>query len=86
VTFELRSIAPRLAQARDAFLAEQKALANAAEAERRLERRRDRLERLVAHRELQLLRAAATGKPDYERLRARKLAAARRELKKLTSP
>jgi hypothetical protein len=84
MTFELCSVAPRLARARDAFLAEQKALAEAAAAGRRLENRRDRLERLVAHRELQLLRAAVTGKPDYERARARKLAAARRELDRLT--
>ena len=84
MTFELRSIAPRLARARDAFLVEQKALADAADAERRLESRRDRLERLAVHRELQLLRAAVTGRPDYERLRTRKLAVARRELDKLT--
>lgn len=41
-----------------------------------------RMERLVAHRELQLLRAATTGNVKYERYRARKLDMARAMLTK----
>lgn len=75
--FDLHSVAPRLARARDQFIAEREA---AARAERRHRAAQLRLERLVAHRELQLLRAGARGGRAYIAHRARKLAAAKRGL------
>lgn len=73
----LHDIAPRLARARDQFL------------EHRAEQSRLELlfadlllraQRNVAHRELQLIRAYATGRPRYILRREEKLAAARDEL------
>jgi hypothetical protein len=72
----LAVFAPRLARARDALV----------EQLRRERRERGRLralvtkaERLVAHRELQLVRAYATAKGSYIKERQRKLRAAQRE-------
>jgi len=77
---DLRLIAPRLGLARDQFLAEREALAKA---QRRRANALLRLQWLVAHRELQLLRAGATDKRRYIATREKKLAAARRELDEL---
>ncbi len=71
----LVDVAPRLALARDQWLAEQACLR--AERRRR-EKRIDRAERLLIHRELQFLRAAASGSKRYARKRSRKLDAAER--------
>lgn len=77
MTTELERVAPRLARAHRQRRAELHALA--AE-RRRLRRRLLELERLVAHRELQELRAGATRDRRYIARRAAKLASARREL------
>lgn len=73
----LSEIAPRLARARDQRVARLRYEA----AERARYRRLSlKAERLIAHRELQLVRAYATGDGRYIAARQRKLAAARREL------
>lgn len=79
-TFQLASIAPRLALARDQHNR------ITAEHERKraaLVRKIHQTERLVAHRELQLIRAGHTGDPRYIGCRQRKLAAAERSLNRL---
>lgn len=76
----LASIAPRLARARDQRVSELRAI------ERRRRIAQGQLlgvERLVAHRELQLVRAQATGNGRYIAARHRKLAAAERALARL---
>jgi hypothetical protein len=78
-TFRLADVAPRLARARDARATE---LIKEARERRRHTTRLMELERLVAHRELQFLRAGATGSRKYVAGRARKLAAARRALER----
>lgn len=75
----LADIAPRLALARDAYEAEQ---ARLRAARRRRENDAFRLRRLVAHRELQLARAQASGNGSYIDLRQRKLDQARRLLER----
>ena len=81
---QLSDIAPRLARARDQFLAHRaKVLADRAEADRVALMRQAKLvelQRLVAHRELQLIRAYATGRGRYIVARQRKLEQARRRL------
>jgi hypothetical protein len=76
----LAEIAPRLARARDQLVAERRL-----DGRRRLHVRRLLLdaERLVAHRELQLIRAGRTRDPGYIARRQRKLEAARKALKRL---
>ena len=76
----LHDIAPRLARARDGLLAQW-----AAEAveRRRLADLTLHAEWLVAHRELQLIRAEATGRARYIVKRQEKLAWARANLKRL---
>lgn len=71
---------PRLARARDQFVAERE---RAWQEERRRAAQQLELERLVAHRELQYLRAAATRNRRYAEARARKLAAAERDLERV---
>lgn len=79
----LADIAPRLALARDQWDAECKR----AHARRlRREARLLHLEWLVAHRELQLLRAGATGRRAYIAARQRKLDAAVRARKRAIQP
>lgn len=77
----LGDVAPRLALARDQWVAEQERFARR---ERQRAARRLHLEWLVAHRELQLLRAGARcrsrSQREYVAQRQRKLDAARREL------
>ena len=83
----LRDIAPRLAKARDDWYAErvQQRRAAAALVDQRRRDHADRLGRqlqlewLVAHRELQLVRAAATRSSRYIRRRQRLLDEARKE-------
>ena len=81
--FGLHAIAPRLARARDAFLASQREHA-------RRERRRlaglERAEQIVIHRELQLLRAGATGDRRYVARRQHKLDQARALVARLSTP
>ena len=77
MTFSLRDVAPRLARARDELVWER--------AQARRERRwlRSRVldaERVLAHRDLQLIRACATGKRRQIRRRQRLLDEVRREL------
>lgn len=77
----LADVAPRLARARDGWLAEQRA--------RDLRRYhltcdRLRLERLVAHRDLQLQRAQARGSGSYIKARRHKLEDAQRLLDNVT--
>lgn len=69
----IRAVAPRLARAFD----QHRALAPARHQARE---RLLKAERLVSHRELQLLRADTTGNPRYAEHRARKLDLARAEL------
>lgn len=80
----LSSIAPRLARARDEYLAEQaERAAEAAQAAVRAGILADRLlhkQWLVEHRELQLIRAYSTGNPRYIAQRERKWQQAKREL------
>lgn len=78
--FDLYTIAPRLAKARDQFLALQRQ-----ENEHRiwLINERHRLQKLIAHRELQVLRAGATGDRRYIKRRQDKLDHARAELQRL---
>lgn len=71
---------PRLAKARDEYLAERE---RAWQTERRRLSQQLQLERLVAHRELQYLRVAATGDRRRVAERARKLAAAERDLERV---
>lgn len=73
----LHDIAPRLARARDGLLAQRRheRFLRHSHRERELS-----LERLVAHRELQEVRAANTGNGRYIAARARKLKAAQRML------
>lgn len=78
--FRLADIAPRLALARDQYLAER---AEIARRERARATARLRLERLIAHRELQLIRAGARGSRRYLEVRQRKLDSARRALGRL---
>lgn len=76
----LADIAPRLALARDQWVAEQ------AERERRIRYVQNELfraERCLAHRELQLIRAAAIGNAKYLRHRQRKLEDIQRKIKQL---
>jgi hypothetical protein len=72
--FRLASVAPRLAKARDERVLELRA---EAWARRRRMRQELALDRLIAHRELQLVRAYGTGNARYIRARERKLAEAR---------
>lgn len=74
VATKLADIAPRLARARDQILEERRL---ARERRRRLIDDRLRLDRLVAHRELQYIRALKTGRRRYMDTRARKLEEAR---------
>jgi hypothetical protein len=76
-TVSLHDIAPRLAKARDQYLAEraERSRIAVARASKLLE-----LQRLVAHRELQLIRAEHTGNRRYIRERQDKLDSARRRL------
>lgn len=79
----LHDIAPRLAAARDGY----NAAVAAAEARRAfIVAQRLRVEKLVAHRELQLARAQRTGNGSYIRKRAGKLDAARHALDSLERP
>lgn len=73
----LRDIAPRLARARDALVAQMRQ----ERIDRHLHRKRDlELERLVAHRDLQLVRAMNTRNGRYIKERQRKLREAQRLL------
>ena len=80
----LAEITPRLALARDQWLAEQARQAaergQAARARARAEERVAHKQWLVEHRELQLLRACASRRRGWIAARARKLDQARREL------
>jgi hypothetical protein len=80
--FALASRCPRLARARDGYIAEQ---ARIAASERRSRNERLRLSRLVAHRELQLQRAFWTGSPRYIAVRQRKLQEAQKRLARWTA-
>jgi hypothetical protein len=71
----LHDVAPRLARARDQHVAE---VRERAQRRAEAETLRVNLDRLVAHRELQLLRAGATNDREYVARRSRKLAAAQR--------
>lgn len=73
----LADIAPRLALARDQWIAE---AARLREEQSAANRRWLKARWLVEHRDLQLVRALATGKSGYIGLRQRKLEAARREM------
>lgn len=75
MTFVLATRCPRLARARDGYLVDR---ARAAAWERRMDYERLRLDRLVAHRELQLVRAYTTRDWRYIRERQRKLTEAQR--------
>ncbi len=77
--FSLHDIAPRLARARDQLREERRKERIARDRHRRESLK---AERLVAHRELQLERANATGKGRYIMARRRKLRAAQREMAK----
>lgn len=79
MTIRLADIAPRLALARDQFLAER---ARIDRERRHLADERLRLERLVAHRELEFLRAGAyrSGHRQHVKERAEKLKDAQRWL------
>lgn len=66
----LAEIAPRLALARDQYVARRK----------RLEKALERCERLVIHRDLQYYRALATNNGRYIDKRAKKLELAKRDL------
>lgn len=72
----LHEIAPRLARARDAWVATERTRV-------RLETKRLQADRLLAHRELQDVRAANTGNRKYIRHRRRKLEAARAKREQL---
>lgn len=77
MSFSLHDIAPRLARARDQLVEDRR--------REKAERKRRgylslRAERLVAHRELQLVRAMSTGNGKYIMARRRKLKAAQRQL------
>lgn len=74
----LADIAPRLARARDAWEQE---IADARQYRRWRRRRWLELERLVSHRDLQLVRAYNTGNGKYIRERQRKLESAKRMLR-----
>lgn len=76
----LADVAPRLARARDQHEAR---IAAERKRQRKLAHERLRLERLIAHRELQLLRAGTTRSQWYVDVRARKLASAQRALARL---
>lgn len=78
--FSLHSICPRLARARDQLLALREA-----QHRRRIwiADERLKLERLVAHRELQLLRAGQTNDSRYIKRRQDKLDRAREDLRRL---
>ena len=71
---KLSDIAPRLGRARDQILEERRTVR---ERRRRLIADRLRLDQLVAHRELQYVRALKTGRRRYMDTRARKLEEAR---------
>lgn len=81
--FQLADRCPRLALARDQRLQQLRD-----ESHMRLVRlqQRYRLERLVAHRELQLIRAEAKGAGKYIAVRQRKLVEARAELADFEAP
>jgi len=81
--FDLASIAPRLALARDQVVAERAAFAKA---EAAYQKRKLQLEWLIAHRELQLARGGFTRDRRYIAWRTRKLETARRELADLQPP
>lgn len=87
MAFSLHDVAPRLARARDAWIVEQILFAaeqrREAQREIRLATKRLKADRLLAHRELQALRAETTGNPQYVRQRLRKLEAAQRKRKAL---
>lgn len=74
---KLADVCPRLARARDQYLAERAARAARL---RRLAREQHRTERLLAHRELQLIRAGATNDGRYVKRRADKLAQTQQRL------
>jgi hypothetical protein len=74
MSFLLASRCPRLARARDEHLAER---ARAAAWEARMQDERLRLDALVAHRELQLVRSYRTKSPRYIAVRQWKLDQAR---------
>jgi hypothetical protein len=76
----LREHCPRLALARDQRVAE---IARETVAQRRWRRERQEALKVEAHRDLQLVRAWATGNPKYIRHRERKLAAIRATLRRL---
>lgn len=78
--FSLRSIAPRLARARDQFLELQD---RKRWWQRQYESERLRLQRLIAHRELQELRAGHVNDRRYVNRRHDKLARARADLLRL---
>lgn len=75
--FSLTSRCPRLARARDQYIADQ---AERAARRRRLRARWTKLHSLAGHRELQLARAYATGDRRYIDRRANKLERVRAEL------
>jgi hypothetical protein len=80
VTFSLHDVAPRLALARDQWVEEQRV---EAVREMRLVNARLRADRLLAHRELQALRAGTTKSRSYVRQRYRKLDQAKKIRKRL---
>lgn len=80
MAFSLHSVAPRLARARDEREAEHR---QDVVKEMRLIDARLRADRLLAHRELQDIRAIYTKNPKYMRYRRRKLDVAREQRKKL---
>jgi hypothetical protein len=75
--FDLATVAPLLARARDQRVAE---LGRERELRRRARDLVTETERIVAHRELQLVRALGTRNRDYMKHRQRKLAEAHRRL------
>lgn len=85
--FCLRDVAPRLARARDARVVElrEEALTQRRKAVAEMRRQNALLkaDRLLAHRELQALRAGMTGDAKYVKRRYRKLDAAQRNRKRI---
>lgn len=76
----LYDIAPRLARARDEWVLEQQRIARRRE---RARRELLRAERLLAHRDLQLVRAWNTGNRKYIAWRERKLDRSRADVERL---
>lgn len=79
MSFELASVAPRLARARDQHEAD---IAARWQYERLRTMKLLEAERVLAHRELQLVRAFATGRGRYIRYRQDKLAEAQRKVER----